>query len=173
MVRPVIIPYKMWKKLTSITWLGVPSFLKATTYPFRKIGDDYYHIESNSPKNWYAAYESCRQMGSSLIAFESSAEWSLITNYLNNTNIYAKYWTSGSSLANGKGHVWFSSGQPVVLDIWLPGEPNNAKGQEFCDDMGRNLKISKNWGLNDRICAVEIPYICKTQRPKTAVFVVW
>ncbi|KAH8305064.1 hypothetical protein KR059_004455 [Drosophila kikkawai] len=154
---------------------GIPDFLNVTTDPFVKIGNGYYFIQINSTKNWHAAYESCRKMNASLIYFESIEEWNLINNYLNDTGIHTKYWTSGTVLADtvGRNHVWFSTGQPMSLDIWYPGEPNNIGGSEYCDEMGRYDVPVLFWGLNDRNCNTILPYICKAQQPATVSFLVW
>ncbi|XP_017032934.1 C-type lectin 37Da-like [Drosophila kikkawai] len=106
---------------------------------FIKIGKGSYYIETVSRKNWFAAYESCRQMKASLIAFESLEEWKLVNQYLRDMQIYRKYWTAGTDWAEQGKHVWFSNGQPLSLDIWRAGEPNNYNGDEHCDEAGPAL----------------------------------
>ncbi|KAH8296073.1 hypothetical protein KR054_001287, partial [Drosophila jambulina] len=150
-------------------------FVNATTEPFVKIGNGYYFFEVKTTMNWYAAYQSCRKMNARLINFESIEEWNLINNYLNDTGIYTKYWTSGTVLADQdiNNHIWFSTGQPMSLDIWYPGEPNNLGGKEYCDEMGRyDPIIPQFWGLNDRDCSVKLRSICKAQQPATVSFLV-
>ncbi|KAH8260505.1 hypothetical protein KR038_002682, partial [Drosophila bunnanda] len=154
---------------------GIPDFLNITTEPFVKIGNGYYFFESNITKNWYDAYQSCRNMGAGLIDFESIEEWNLINNYLNDTGIYKKYWTSGTILADKsdiKKRTWFSTGKPMSLDIWYPGEPNNLGGNELCDEMGK-YQVPKIWGLNDANCNLRTCFICKASKPATASFLVW
>ncbi|KAH8334539.1 hypothetical protein KR059_011240, partial [Drosophila kikkawai] len=124
---------------------------------FIKIGKGSYYIETVSRKNWFAAYESCRQMKASLIAFESLDEWKLVNQYLRDMQIYRKYWTAGTDWAEQGKHVWFSNGQPLSLDIWRAGEPNNYNGDEHCDEAGPAIVP---W-LNDIVCTTLRIYICK------------
>ncbi|KAH8412971.1 hypothetical protein KR009_007242 [Drosophila setifemur] len=154
----------------SFAFLGVPGFLNITTAPFLKIGDGYYFIESNLRKNWFDAYESCRKMGAGLIDFESIEEWTAINKYLLETEIVFKtYWTSGNDLANDRTFNWFVSGQPISLDIWQPGEPNNLNGNEHCVDIAK----PNDPGINDRNCTIKSYYICKAPKSQTASFVIW
>ncbi|KAH8352099.1 hypothetical protein KR084_001942, partial [Drosophila pseudotakahashii] len=137
--------------------------------PFVKIGSDYY-LFVREDVNWYAAYESCRQKDAYLISFEDLEELNLIAQYLVDTDAAVSYWTSGADLAEQDKHVWFSNGQPVSSDMWLPGEPNNYGNAEHCDEVGIRSGVA---GLNDRICIRTNSYICKAPQPKTASFIVW
>ncbi|XP_017153708.1 C-type lectin 37Da-like isoform X1 [Drosophila miranda] len=132
-----------------------------TLGPFVKIGNGLYYIEVMLQKNWFDAYESCRRMGAALISFETILEWHLINMYLFKMNIYDIYWTSGNNLSNGGRHTWHSTGAPVTLDIWAPGEPNNRGGNEHCDELGY-LGTSTNYNVfNDKDCSVQRRYICE------------
>jgi len=150
--------------------LGVPGFLNITTAPFIKIGSNYYFIETKG-LNWFAAFESCKQIQADLIAFESLEELQLISQYLINNNMAAYYWTSGTDLAKQDKHVWFSNGQPVASDLWRKGEPNNENNEEHCDEL--KIEPGVGVGLNDRRCSYIDGYICKAPQPKTASFIVW
>ncbi|KAH8352096.1 hypothetical protein KR084_001943, partial [Drosophila pseudotakahashii] len=139
---------------------GIPASSNITTDPFLKIGLNYYFIESKIQKNWYAAFESCRQMEAELIAYDSLDELKLISKYLIDKNIVNSYWASGNDLAKQGNHVWHSSGQPVASDLWHKGEPNNNKGKEHCDHLWINKGVG---GLNDYVCSVARLYICKAK----------
>ncbi|XP_017110431.1 C-type lectin 37Da-like isoform X1 [Drosophila elegans] len=152
---------------------GVPGFLNITTAPFVKIGAGYYFVESANKKNWFDAYESCRRMEADLITFDSLVEMNQITEYLIDTIVaqnLSLFWSSGTDFAEQDKHVWFSNGQLISSELWLPGEPNNLHNEEHCD----NLKINNGLGgLNDDRCE-ELHYsICEAPQPKTASFIIW
>ncbi|KRF98243.1 uncharacterized protein Dwil_GK26770 [Drosophila willistoni] len=153
---------------------GLPGFTDITTAPFIKIGEGYYYIESNGKKNWFDAYAACRLIGSELITIDTIEEWNLVNKYLRDIKIDdATYWTSGTDLTNTGKHVWFSNGLNINLDeIWFPGEPNNDKGVEHCDEMCFTSKGSQAL-FNDKNCSTKNRYICDTPSPKTASFLVW
>ncbi|XP_017110432.1 C-type lectin 37Da-like [Drosophila elegans] len=156
-------------KITPNVIDGVPGFLNITTAPFVKIGSGYYIFESKAV-NWYSAFESCRQMEADLIAFESPEELNLISEYITEVSKVVSYWTSGTDLTEQGKHIWFSNGQPVSSDLWLPGEPSNSGNVERCVEFGIRSKVT---GLNDRNCIRLNGYICKAPQPKTASFVIW
>ncbi|XP_016982762.1 C-type lectin 37Da-like [Drosophila rhopaloa] len=153
---------------------GVPDFLNISTAPFVKIGSGYYIIESVARKNWYGAYESCRQLNAELITFESVEELKLITQYieavLSPTGL-GLFWTSGNDLANQDKHVWFSNGQPVPSDLFAKGEPNNANDEERCDAF--KVLDETNPGMNDCNCEIKRRYVCKAPQPVTASFIIF
>ncbi|KRF98765.1 uncharacterized protein Dwil_GK27322 [Drosophila willistoni] len=126
---------------------------------FTQIGNKFYFIETEVKKNWHDAYSTCRQMGAHLISFNTADEWVEVSNYLVKNNIIMYYWTSGSDLAIQGNHVWFPSTDPIALDLWRPGEPNNYKGIEHCDVM--TFKASSFTGLNDGQCDILFRYICQ------------
>ncbi|KAH8341287.1 hypothetical protein KR059_002044, partial [Drosophila kikkawai] len=138
--------------------------------PFVKVGDGYFYIESSNKKNWYAAQESCRQMNADLVSFNTAAELKVLTKYLKDNKLCGNYWTSGTDLAEEGKHVWFSNGQPIMTDLWYPGEPNNLHKNEHCFEMGKTdgLQLA---GLNDLPCFEKKPYICQAPKPKTAAFI--
>ncbi|XP_020802437.1 C-type lectin 37Da-like, partial [Drosophila serrata] len=131
---------------------GIPQYLNITTGPFTKIGHGYYYIERVTAKNWFDAFAACRQLGADLIAFETIEEWNLINAFLWKYKIMAQYWTSGTDLGNQGKHVWLSTGQPILLKLWGPGNPDNYKGAEHCDELGY-LAVESNYNsFNDNRC---------------------
>ncbi|XP_015033551.2 C-type lectin 37Da [Drosophila willistoni] len=125
---------------------------------FSKIGNKHYFIETKERKNWFDAYATCRQMGAYLIAFKTDEEWRAITNYLYNGNTL-RYWTAGTDLIKEDNHIWFPTSDPITLSIWYPGEPNNHKGLEHCDEL--RYYRSQSVGLNDYYCDSENLFICE------------
>jgi len=150
--------------------LGVPGFLNISTDPSIKIGSNCFFIESKIKKNWYDAFESCRQMETDLVAFKNLEELNEIYEYLfQNNGDLLDFWIAGTDLAK-QVHIWFSNGQPVSSDLWRKGEPNNLNNIEHCDNI-----YSKNdmIGLNDANGLKSCFYICKAPQPITAYFIVW
>ncbi|KAH8260256.1 hypothetical protein KR026_008344 [Drosophila bipectinata] len=111
-------------------------------------------------------------MDSHLVSFESIDEWKAIDRYLWDNRIDNAYWTSGSDYASLEKHVWFSTGLPVSVDIWAPGQPDH-KINEHCDEMGKGRESSHQHHLNDAPCILQRPYICEASQPKTASFVIF
>lgn len=147
--------------------------MNITIDPFVNIDGGFYYIESESKVSWFQAFESCRRMNAYLIAFETIEEWNLINQYLWNHNISDLYWTSGVDLAVEGKHGWFSIGEPILLNIWGSGEPNNMDGVEHCDELGYDGNSTNYKVLNDIQCDEERLFICETHEPKTASVVVW
>ncbi|XP_022234887.1 C-type lectin 37Da-like [Drosophila obscura] len=159
-------------KVTPIVADGLPGLSNITTEPFVKIGNGYYYIESTLNKNWFDAFESCRRMSADLISFESLEEWDLINDYIVERKINGAYWTSGNDFAYQGKHVWHSTGEPVTLNIWNAGDPNNHGGNEHCDEFWYATNVKHNV-LNDKQCSVQSHYICEAPQPKTASFIIW
>ncbi|KAH8293258.1 hypothetical protein KR018_005764 [Drosophila ironensis] len=148
--------YQLTKVLAAFALISL-----ATAIEFVEIGDGLYFIETKQEKNWFDAFQACRQMKANLISFETLNEWSLIDQYLWNNKIDDFYWTSGTDSANNGQHVWFSTGKPVDQDIWSPGEPNNSNGDEHCDNIGWDQTSTKAHKLNDLNCFEKKRYICE------------
>uniref|UniRef100_A0A6P4FMP8 C-type lectin domain family 17, member A-like n=1 Tax=Drosophila rhopaloa TaxID=1041015 RepID=A0A6P4FMP8_DRORH len=144
-----------------------------STSPFVKIGNGFYYFEPVLEKNWYAAFESCRRMDADLISFDSIEEWNAINQYILSNKIDHLYWTSGTDFAENGKHKWFTTGEPITLNIWNEGEPNNLGLNEHCDEMGKGRTENNYNVLNDKSCYSERLYICKTRQPKTASFLIW
>ncbi|EDW37411.1 GL26241 [Drosophila persimilis] len=158
--------------ITSVVEDGIPGSLNISTEPFVRIGHGYYYIESKVTKNWYEAYESCRRMNADLIAFETIEEWDLIRQYIVDLEVSNIYWTAGNDLGNEGEHVWHSTGEPLTLNIWSPGEPNNKEGVEHCDEVWYGGARALNL-LNDKDCSFKLHFICEAPQPKIASFIIW
>jgi len=101
-------------------------------------------------------------------------EWEIINKYLKDNNIEGIYWTSGNDLAEQFRHVWFTTGQPIKLNIWAPGEPNNKNNSnERCDMLGLKKEPDCKPGLNDGQCTDLKRYICEKPQLTTVSLVVW
>ncbi|KAH8260286.1 hypothetical protein KR026_008825 [Drosophila bipectinata] len=143
-----------------LTVVGVVSLVKGT---FVEIGGRNYYIETRVEKNWFEAFQGCRLLNADLVYFESFAEWRLVDEYLWDNNLDNVYWTSGTDLGHQGYHVWFSTGKPIVLDIWKPAEPNNDEGIERCDEMGWRRNVTNSHRLNDKNCDSNRRFICKAR----------
>ncbi|KRF98768.1 uncharacterized protein Dwil_GK27421 [Drosophila willistoni] len=125
---------------------------------FTQIGNKFYFIETEVKKNWHDAYATCRQMGAHLISFNTADEWVAIVSYLKYNNIDYPYWSSGCDLVKEGSHSWFPTGDPIALDIWYPGEPNNVRGVEHCDV----FELYNGYpSLHDNNCESLRRYICQ------------
>ncbi|KAH8329020.1 hypothetical protein KR074_001649, partial [Drosophila pseudoananassae] len=144
-----------------LTVAGVFSLVNAV--PFVKIGNRSYYIETKVTKNWFEAFQACRLINADLIAFESFSEWRAVDEYLWENNIDNVYWTAGTDLGKKGYHVWFSTGKPIAFNIWSPGEPNNDKGVERCDEMGFLRTSTNSHRLNDKNCDTKRRFICKAR----------
>ncbi|BFF93704.1 C-type lectin 37Da-like [Drosophila madeirensis] len=140
----------------------VDGSLNITAFPFLQIGKGLYYFDRGIKLNWFDAYESCRRIKSDLVAFETIDEWDLIHEYLKTLGRPDDlFWTSGNDLANVGKHNWFATGEPLTLDIWAPGEPNNNGGIEHCDELGYRGTRPNNNLLNDLSCNSTRHYICE------------
>ncbi|KAH8283167.1 hypothetical protein KR054_012584, partial [Drosophila jambulina] len=144
-----------------ILFLGIPQHLNITTGPFVKIGHGYYYFEQKTTRNWFDAFAACRQLGASLVAFETIEEWNLVNKFLWKYKIMARYWTAGTDLANHGKHIWLSTGQPISIKIWAPGNPDNFQGKEHCDELGAKAVETNYNSLNDCNCENKNFYICE------------
>jgi len=112
-------------------------------------------------------------MKADLIAFDTIEEWNFINQYILDNKIDHLYWTSGTDHADHGNHKWFTTGQPVTLNIWLEGEQNNLGGNERCVELGK-FRTQYNFNvLNDEACSSKRLFICKARQPTTVSFVVW
>nr|NP_001162870.1 seminal fluid protein 24F, isoform A [Drosophila melanogaster]NP_001245869.1 seminal fluid protein 24F, isoform B [Drosophila melanogaster]ACG69543.1 seminal fluid protein 24F [Drosophila melanogaster]ACZ94161.1 seminal fluid protein 24F, isoform A [Drosophila melanogaster]AFH03545.1 seminal fluid protein 24F, isoform B [Drosophila melanogaster] len=145
---------------------GALEALQTTNDTFVRIGNSYYLIERKLQKNWFGAYEICRQQQAELISLETFDELRLVSEYLLANNIFERYWTSGTDLGTKGKHVWFSNGQPLSTDLWYGGEPNNKNNEEHCDELGSDFRPTKSPGMNDRNCNFESSFICEEVQPK-------
>jgi hypothetical protein len=71
-------------------------------------------------------------------------------------------WLGGDDRQDEGIFVW-QGGEPVTLDFWAPGEPNNGnanqmgEGQEDC--MAAQLDLQASW--DDRPCFASYAYVCE------------
>ncbi|XP_032311281.1 C-type lectin 37Da-like [Drosophila ananassae] len=145
---------------------GVPDFFKFKPKPFEQIGDRYYYIETKIKSNWFEAYEECRRMNSSLVAFDSMEKYEQVHSRVKGSISFPKdYWTSGTSLSREGKFVWFSTGHQIELNKWLEDVYPGGK-EQLCIE----LVVEKD-GIGARSCFEPKAYICELRRPKTIVVV--
>lgn len=145
--------------------------MSINTSPFVKIGNGYYYI-SLQAANWFMAYESCRKLRSELVTFENSEEHDAIQTYLQKKGSEGHnlmYWTSGNDLGKNGVHNWFSSAQPITINRWAPGQPDNYQNKEHCDFLSSEYQYL----LSDGRCECYKRYICEAPKQETISIVVW
>ncbi|CAH1110862.1 unnamed protein product [Psylliodes chrysocephalus] len=78
---------------------------------------------------------------------------------INNANKITRYWTSGTSLIDGKNWVWFSTLKQIIYTNWLFGQPDLPA--ERCIE----LQLQKSRGLqwNNLDCNIQLNFICESQ----------
>lgn len=116
-----------------------------------QIGKKVYHIESKLKVNWYEANNICRQLGGHLLNIESREEMDAILAKTPNGN-----WISGNCLSKFGSWISATSGYSMPYLKWLPGEPNNWCGDEYCIE----LYLS---GFNDLGCHIARNFICEAK----------
>lgn len=68
----------------------------------------------------------------------------------------ARFWCSGTDLGKSNSFFWATTGNNFTVTYWVPGEPNNAKGNEHCVEFSVNKTI--HW--NDDPCDLDIFFVC-------------
>ncbi|XP_034490526.1 C-type lectin 37Da-like [Drosophila innubila] len=132
------------------------------TMPFVRVGNGYYYFETRKEVNWFKAFETCRRMNATLISFDTMQKWIEITKFLELFNDQSYYWTSGTDLGEQSRHVWFGSGNPIGINVWSPGQPDNYQNNEHCDHLGfKHSNTSDRKGLNDGNCLTNMRFICE------------
>jgi Lectin C-type domain len=67
-----------------------------------------------------------------------------------------KMWIGLNDVAE-KGTWTWTSGAPVDLEAWYPGEPNDFQGNEDCGEL-----YADTWTWNDLDCSVRLPSVCES-----------
>lgn len=67
------------------------------------------------------------------------------------------YWTSGKYDQNRNEFIWYSTGEQFNYTNWLPNQPDNWRGDEFCVEMG--FREVGKW--NDNRCIYKRHFVCE------------
>lgn len=122
------------------------------------------------PLAWPAAEHDCRLRGAELASVESAAENSAIaaaaesvdTNvWLGGTRDEDLVWSWSTGLMFWRGDASGEATDEAYVR-WAPDEPND--GSTVSNDSERCLALTlgdADW--NDRVCAIELPYVCERE----------
>ncbi|ALC39219.1 maker472 [Drosophila busckii] len=131
---------------------------------FTKVGEKCYKVFLEKV-NWFEADRRCRAMHSSLMIFDDENDRESSTNYLKDMGIsFADYYNGGAWIGincfgNNRQFVASHDGSAIPFEKWIPGEPNNDKGNEECVA----YSDVKGYGLNDHSCTKVHQYVCQTR----------
>lgn len=123
-----------------------------------------FHVE---PKTYLDAMKACkaRWPQASLIAIETAAEQTFISNMIKNSNamrLAADFglWTNGNDLDQENSFTWTGQAHPVPLNYthWHPGQPNNVAGNQNCL-LIEYPRYDYEWG--DVSCSEKHAFICE------------
>lgn len=72
------------------------------------------------------------------------------------------FWLSGTDLGHEGKFVWMSTGRPVTVNKWIPGEPDHS---QICDGGQKKhcMKIDRfyNRAMNNFCCEKWLNYVCE------------
>ncbi|XP_056124458.1 galactose-specific lectin nattectin-like [Rhinichthys klamathensis goyatoka] len=109
----------------------------------------------NNAQTWINAEKFCLDYEGNLASAHSHDEYRFIQDLIRyETDASTKSWIGG----NDGGHegVWlWTDGTKMNFQYWLPGEPDNANGNEHCLEMNFG-----NGHWNDEVCSQKKPFVC-------------
>ncbi|XP_053948569.1 C-type lectin 37Db-like [Anastrepha ludens] len=133
------------------------------TYPFSKIGNQYYLVNTGVKMNWFEAALVCRTYDSDLVTIETVDEMNALSFYLIANGHGDKYfWTSGSDLGVEGKFMSLSNGRPMTYAKWSGGQPDNAGNNEDCVHI---WNVNNIFHMNDYPCTGQGYPICEMRRP--------
>ncbi|KAH8294116.1 hypothetical protein KR054_008577 [Drosophila jambulina] len=98
---------------------------------FEQIGTRFFYISKFARKNWFAAADTCRQIGGQLATIQSDEELAALGPHLKRES----YWIDMNDLvANGK-YVSWSSGKAASYFKWHPNQSEEKLNNEHCVDV--------------------------------------
>ncbi|XP_037931482.1 C-type lectin 37Da-like [Teleopsis dalmanni] len=134
------------------------NLFKCNGNTFKKIGSNYYYIETIKKENWFEAAASCRRLNANLASIETEEEYEALIDYLKEKEYGDWFWLSGNDLGNEGDYVWLGTGQPMTYRKWYEGQPDNTAELEHCIHI---WGINGEYGLNDAKCSEKELYICE------------
>ncbi|KAH8241951.1 hypothetical protein KR038_003161 [Drosophila bunnanda] len=110
---------------------NVSSPKKVIPLDFEQIGTRFFYISKFARKNWFAAADTCRQIGGQLATIQSDEELTAISSHLK----LESYWIDMNDLvANGR-YVSWSTGKPASYFKWHPNQSEEKLNNEHCVDL--------------------------------------
>ncbi|XP_017770304.1 PREDICTED: C-type lectin 37Da-like [Nicrophorus vespilloides] len=154
--------FSKWFFLASFVFVAVQTYTIQRQSPFHfQYKNKLYYIETFYKANYYKAFMSCRKLGMNLVSIDSEDEFDKLHSFIKfstkNENGMA-FWTSAAAIEPLQFH-WMLTGYPLRLaSKWLPGEPNNKDGNEYCLEVRIQ---NKDLIMNDENCNNQVYYICE------------
>ena len=119
-------------------------------------------------KDWFAARESCLQLGSDLAVVDSEIERKIIADHLTNiANRYPGHNVKALLGIRNIGRWYWLDGSNISASIWHSGYPDVLKTGEC----GLLAKSSREWKLDHVPCRRRFSFICETDERKSFVMV--
>ncbi|XP_026480005.1 perlucin-like, partial [Ctenocephalides felis] len=114
----------------------------------------------------FAANNLCHDLfGSRLASVTNNFQNNALASYIATKNQYVlRYWIGGNRFVDGKNLMWHLVDQkPMNYQNWMPGEPNNLKGNETCVEFIYDMRLTNSCkcGWNDNVCQKPFPFICE------------
>ncbi|XP_075775071.1 C-type lectin BfL-2-like [Pelodiscus sinensis] len=143
----------------SLRGLRTGSGINATACPrgWGRYGDHCYGYYHDSV-TWLAAEVQCENHhpGAHLASILNDAERDALGQYLSKMTS-GDVWIGLHNPCKGKTWVW-SDGSRFHYTTWVPNEPNNLGGKEYCGEVYASTGY-KNW--NDIPCEKKNTFVCK------------
>ena len=116
--------------------------------------------------NWGQGEALCQQEGGHMASFKNKEEFFFIQSLLGFQG--DPYWIGLHKMDNTGStdkNIWvFTDGANPEYSRtqWLPGQPNNHGGKQFCAEVGFWNNVAQ---INDETCSNDRPYLCIKQVP--------
>ncbi|KAH8262741.1 hypothetical protein KR026_010734 [Drosophila bipectinata] len=124
------------------------------TGKFQKLGQKYYHIETESRENWHGALKKCHQMGGYLASPQGPHELEAIQGKLTK---YTGYWIDITDQFS-EGVYWsMSTGMRAYFLKWEENEP--TQNGEKCVELHT---FKETPSMNDNLCSRKKLFICES-----------
>nr|AZS54111.1 lectin precursor 4 [Ruditapes philippinarum] len=124
-----------------------------------------YHF-SHDIETWAGADYMCNKMGGKLLEIETAAENAVLTPIID--SMQRNYWIGLSDVQEEGVWLWMTSNTKLSttkFSNWLPGEPNNANGNENC----AAITHATNGKWNDWHCNGDAFYACEQDKETDAI----
>ncbi|XP_017140186.1 C-type lectin 37Db-like [Drosophila miranda] len=118
---------------------------------------------SPTPTNFFVARDLCKRNNADLATIESNDELVAISRNLLQKGYRSEandlFWLAYFDLGRPAGNFYsIATGLPLNTAGWVPGQPDNAGGNEHCAHIW--LRAGK-YGMNDHNCFVQLRAICE------------
>ncbi|XP_054742940.1 perlucin-like [Anastrepha obliqua] len=131
-----------------------------------EIGGNIYLIWNDEKLSWWAARDFCTERQMKLVSLQTEEKSKQLNDFLQAHNLVDSpelgndfiYWTSGTDQKHDGKFVWNGAeNEEFTFTNWLPGMPDNWRGDEHCVEIG--FKELGKW--NDNRCRYHRHFICE------------